>query len=112
MEFWGRRGPFAQGREIVMEPGHRPILRAARNRRDCQASKTIYRERCLPEIDTNDKGRRRVHLNHLDPAAQKIAAFQWIETRPATAVQRKILPHGSLRPVLSKPHPSVIHWNG
>jgi len=76
MEFWSRRGPFAQGREILMEPRHRPILRAARNRRDCQASKTIYGERCLPEIDTNDKGRRRAHLDQLDPAAQKIAAFQ------------------------------------
>jgi hypothetical protein len=81
-----------------MEPGHLPIPRDARNRRDCRASKIVYRVRCLAEIETNNKGWRRMHLNQLDPAAQKIAAFQRIEIRPATAIWRKILPHGSLRP--------------
>src|SRR5271166_1645048 len=112
MEFCGRSGQFAPGRGTVMKPGHRPIPGDARNRRDCRASKNIHRMRCLAEIDTNNKGWRRVHLNHLDPAAEKIAAFQWIEIRPATAFQRMILPHGSLRPLMSKLHPSVIHWNG
>ena len=69
---------------------------------------------CLAEIDTDNEGWCRLYLDdlQLDPAAEKPAVFEWIQIRPATAIWRKILPHGSLRPVLSKLHPSVIRCDG